>query len=995
MQAPQVDVTQILNQYINCIDIGKDAAISWQAVDADGNPVVQRLTEADHGEYIKNSLIQPLFSGAMMGDDWVNIVVGVGDRKAQLRQQVEDRLGILNQRPRQELPKLKFSANNQDSRLRGIAYSQNLDRNLPFNLAYDSGTGADGIFREYTLVLTPGSLLDPGSRAKAHNPNRDFLNEQSIINNERLTQLALDQVSINNNGVHLNTIAYDPQANGNRIVRFNYQVGQPENFRFDENWNFIPGGGQENYFGGNRVKNRFILDHWINNESDIILGHNRRFILAKELGDTLQVGWLKLFIDVEQQLAEQEVQPQQQQQQQQQVQELNRLTIGNTALITCDSVVWLRCIVNNVGCIYKEGNVITYYKPNFGDNLAIFLGLEKNRLLAKYDENNARIIQTFEEIRDNIDNDALRIFGEVVPQNSRNIIANICNFLVQRLTQRSEENRGLMNVAIQDNDEMENFRQSVARYMFKSPFTKAHNRYSHVSSFRRFYEPIQGARRCAFDPMLFYKIMRTNVSNTLIRSYLKDFLNPQELDVFNFGALHGGKRNSARKTRRNKQKRFKATRKERKFWIGIGGQPRGERIYVTDELDMNTLFLSNLHQVGFYAYFILNYYPEVLYIGYAGFRTILEYNLPRNGDVPDENLVQNLFSYETGQILNLCFSKPDSRAQPLLTVTNPGLIGIDINEWLQIADNITAMLVTIADVMIHSRQLFPFVDNSTWIALNGGELVNGQWINHHDIRPPDAVYNQYINLFQFNNQVNLGGFGILHNVNSHGYRVMDIYQEIYEKELRYCVTNTRNQMNPTENIAIPGTLQQQKINALEELRIRRRNYYRSVGRVFVERVNEIQQIAFNNKGQMLMNNPGMVQNLAFLFNIHDLQQLQLFIETRPQDQVQRLEAFFKIYARGIELHENNQNLQRIFQVYEDPENPPDGNNDGMFDYIKNEFAGLNDQQVLHNMEEDPAAHVAMNVNEDPNQGGYIRRKKRLTKKRKSFKNKSKKYSKIK
>ena len=178
-----------LNRFINCIDPGKDAMISFPGGGLD----------AGHSEFLKTLVIRPLFNLDALTQADQNSVVGVGDKKGVLKSRI-DSVIRLNNLEKQQISRLKFSDTGFDGRMEGM------------NLAHDAGVGPGKLFKNYTLVLTPGSVLDPASRDQTHEPKIDGLTEES-----KLSEDLIDDIDMRN---ILTGIKYDGKQGG----QYNFTV---------------------------------------------------------------------------------------------------------------------------------------------------------------------------------------------------------------------------------------------------------------------------------------------------------------------------------------------------------------------------------------------------------------------------------------------------------------------------------------------------------------------------------------------------------------------------------------------------------------------------------------------------------------------------------------------------------------------------------------------------------------------------------------------------
>lgn len=221
--------------------------------------------------------------------------------------------------------------------------------------------GPTEIFSDSCIfVNTPGSVMDPAFRQTSGANVLNLLpalNENMILPYTELTDISLD--TIINQGIQMTRI------NENNLDKFSVEIpfqylnkenkvvsdsltGKFLTTKVFESQNLSDG---IDYFSGNRVKNGFIYDQLINVTTNKLDDDPKkkiiRYILAKEIGDTLLVKWLDYFL------------------------KNNKISIKddknndikadkvNTLVNTSDTVVWLRCIINGIGCVYTHKDIST------------------------------------------------------------------------------------------------------------------------------------------------------------------------------------------------------------------------------------------------------------------------------------------------------------------------------------------------------------------------------------------------------------------------------------------------------------------------------------------------------------------------------------------------------------------------------------------------------------------------------------------------------------
>jgi len=296
------------NRFLNCIDIGKDAYIAPRESE-------RVLTNKEHGAFLKQAVL-PLFNfDKLSANEKAFVGIGPVNDFDKIYKRFADEFNF-NGLNREELFSLRFDANGHDLRRNHM------------NIAFDCGDGPDKLFKEHTLVITPGSILDPGYRDKNHKSLYDApIKEKSSISKDVLKDLDLSRAvqSIeflgSDHGKYSFNITTHLPGYTNNTYTFDKQTFKPD----------------DAVFQGNNVKNAFIKEHW---ENPAKLSDMKMYVLAKELGDTMQAIWLKQAID----------------------KSGSDLPLNETAMLTSDKILWLRCLMHDVPCIHMNKGIPTLYQ---------------------------------------------------------------------------------------------------------------------------------------------------------------------------------------------------------------------------------------------------------------------------------------------------------------------------------------------------------------------------------------------------------------------------------------------------------------------------------------------------------------------------------------------------------------------------------------------------------------------------------------------------------
>jgi len=198
----------------------------------------------------------------------------------------------------------------------------------PDGLYLAQDNGPSDIVSNPRFLLTPASVLDPAGKTK-RGPN--IVNVITKYNT--LPHTYIDDIGMDN--VIKSDISMSERGNNYRVtipVRLEGKDSvivedfSKESFAPQELNRVRP-----SYFAGNREKNAQIRDLIGPPRNPNVLIEGEKYILCKELGDTLQVQWLNHIFN-----------------------EDSNITRANTVIGTTDEVVLWRSIVNKVGVIYTN-----------------------------------------------------------------------------------------------------------------------------------------------------------------------------------------------------------------------------------------------------------------------------------------------------------------------------------------------------------------------------------------------------------------------------------------------------------------------------------------------------------------------------------------------------------------------------------------------------------------------------------------------------------------
>jgi hypothetical protein len=359
------------NKILNLLDPPKDLGV-------DGN-----LTETKHGkalEPILKSLFWPEGSGALPED-----FKAVGDTKNAIKKN-------LGAEGYEGKPLTSYIVN-KANKLRILRETQSTGSDgLPTGLyiSQDSGPGVEKLVKNAHIIITPGTIMDPASKTKENAYDYDVTNVV-ISGPDAFRTLPPAYIDTMNIGVLSGPIKMTSEGS-------TYRVKIPYNFGPDatntgeinallKHSTFKKATDEAvrddgDFFRGNDKKNTFIASKIKGEgeaarvEADGVIPI-KKYILVKELGDTLQVIWLKYVID------------------QSDAADLPYKR-DVTAIITGDTVVWYRAIVNKVPVILTYLGETNYWGA--GDNEEVMIAAFKKTIRDQLITDNQCVIDIIKEI---------------------------------------------------------------------------------------------------------------------------------------------------------------------------------------------------------------------------------------------------------------------------------------------------------------------------------------------------------------------------------------------------------------------------------------------------------------------------------------------------------------------------------------------------------------------------------------------------------------------
>lgn len=526
------------------------------------------LTERIHGEFMKEEVIRRLFNLNNLSEAERAAVQGVADKKDELIRAINGTIRI-NDLVKQNIDRLKMSGSGSDPRYNGI------------NIAYDAGTGPDKLFSDYRLVITPATILDPATKLLAREGTINGLESDSTLSPAILASLDMSNT--------IPSISYDRKSKS-----FNIQT----NIQGYENHTIETRREGSDFLKGNATKNKYIYE---NHTKAASLSTILMFVLMKELGDTLQVLWLKQIISE------------------------RGLDASMTAILTCDKVVWLRSFVNGVSCVLRDGHSVSFY-PVAASEAERIAGqnIIKRELLEKLRKNNREVFESIQLFQVLLTDDTTT-YTDIEINPAYRVQINMILISVLRFLTALVADINMRALLMQASD-MTSYREFIESHMLVMPFNVNNKKYNikHYASFKRFLPNAPaGESKVVFRPERIYSDIRAereiNIMAVLGEAVLSDF-------PLAGGATEGGRPRKQKKRLSKKQK---------------GG------IYPSNTENLSSLYANNIGRPGFLSFFILTYFPELLFIGYS----YLKSSNPEGAGEFDR-----LFDYSVGVVISEPFT---------------------------------------------------------------------------------------------------------------------------------------------------------------------------------------------------------------------------------------------------------------------------------------------------------------------------------------------------
>lgn len=424
------DIKLELNQKINVYDPPKDLT-EYKNDSAKLSELSKKQKDTLRG-YLK----EVFFPGV----DTYDAINPVSDTKATLKEAIEGRIG----------GDITTRVNN--TKILRETHSSGHDPK-PDGLYVSYDAGAKDVVSNPNFLITPGVILDPATKTKDGNivnlvtAATDY---KKLRNDTYIKQLGF---VLDGNITITGDIEMTVEADGRYKIKIPTRFGELTSLFSNDTYK-----PSEDYFKGNETKNAFIKAN-INSSSNEDKNKIRFFLLAKELGDTLQVQWLNFVCAVSEDLPD----------------GTKKYTKGNVVVSTNDTVVWLRSIVNSIPVIFTNKGITKYYRAIDADatTKALIIKSFIETIRKEVTTHNLSIIKTIENVissgftdRNTWVNDSATWYKSAGSTPRDKAIEFLRNVKV-RLENVSKD----IDLQISLQNEIDNAKRIAAKSHFLSPFT--------------------------------------------------------------------------------------------------------------------------------------------------------------------------------------------------------------------------------------------------------------------------------------------------------------------------------------------------------------------------------------------------------------------------------------------------------------------------------------------------------------------------------------------
>jgi hypothetical protein len=424
---------KVINQNINLLDPPKDMV-------ADES----HLNEGAHGDYIKPLLTQLFWP---QGGALPNGYRTIGDTKTAIK----NALGTFKSHIDNEANRLRI--------LRGNSSAGYDSRPSDLYVSQDSGPKPKSIIKNPKIIISGGTIMDPASKTKIA---ATVLTDETYrkLPHSYIKKLGLENVITGDVELEVKETHYELKipiklvspgatARDSPVETTETIIGKLSKDTFKPIGDDITNPGSV-YFKGNNTKNNYIYSNFATTDQSK-KNEIKKYLLVKELGDTLQVIWLRYIIENS---------------------EDNPTPPGgkkyredNTVLVTADTVVWYRCIVNKVPVIVTYLKDTNLYKV--GDE-AVFIAAFKKTIRDEAIARNESVIKTIREVMGSQRRAEKRwLTNYVWDDGPYNVAVGYLTSIVPKLENLNKD----ADIFFEKVTSIDAAKSAAARYNFQNPFT--------------------------------------------------------------------------------------------------------------------------------------------------------------------------------------------------------------------------------------------------------------------------------------------------------------------------------------------------------------------------------------------------------------------------------------------------------------------------------------------------------------------------------------------
>ena len=237
----------------------------------------------------------------------------------------------------------------------------------PTGLYVSQDTGPNDVVTDPKFIITPGTVIDPAGKTKK-NPDGTPADYSPIDEYPSLPKGFIDTLDMGHIIEYFKVTKNPENTQFTVELKTTFEGGDNIDVILDGNFEPSSSSVNKDYYKGNPTKNKYIVDYAARLKENAIKKQVKKFLLIKELGDTFQVQWLNYMFQtppLTSRLATSSTTTTTSTAATAATGGTSRFNRGNTVIITNDTVVFYRSLINKVPVILTyRGNSRFYSARN-------------------------------------------------------------------------------------------------------------------------------------------------------------------------------------------------------------------------------------------------------------------------------------------------------------------------------------------------------------------------------------------------------------------------------------------------------------------------------------------------------------------------------------------------------------------------------------------------------------------------------------------------------